>query len=261
MLGLKKCSEEDFHQFIYSNSKYHPRNTDGKLIGNLIAILIFSGLGWFYIEQSHINCPYLISIIIKIIIIGDIGLFIFSRINKKKYAFKFQKFFIIIIAINWFVFSLLAYPMPLIVFYCHNNVLFKIVIYTIILVCIYSIFVFIRLIILIRKGEMGKDCVGLNERLFGKKIRYLGFSIPVIVIASKLGRRATIDMQNRGINMGPPILVFVLAFIIQVALVSIIPECIIVVYCKSRFESFNFSYESYLNRGKKGKKPMRQKNK
>ncbi|APM37694.1 hypothetical protein BS101_02480 [Clostridium kluyveri] len=100
---------------------------------------------------------------------------------------------------------------------------------------------------------MGKNCVGLYERLFSKKIGYLGFSVPIVVIASKLGRRTTIAMQNRGFNMGPVILMFVLAFILQVIFVSFIPECIIVVYCKSRFQFFNFSYESYLNRGKKVK--------
>ncbi|APM37692.1 hypothetical protein [Clostridium kluyveri] len=124
MLGLQKCSEEDFYQFIYSNSKYHPRDTDGYLLGNLIAILIFGGLGWFYIEQGHINCPHLISIIIKVFIIADIGLFIFSRVNNRKYAFKFQKFFVLVTAVNWFAFSLVAYPMPLIEAYYYNNDVF-----------------------------------------------------------------------------------------------------------------------------------------
>ena len=258
MFGLQKCSEKDFYEFMYSNSKYHPRDADGYLLGSLIAILVFLGIGGCYIEGCHIKCPYLISMVIKSFIIADIGLFIFSRVNNKKYAFKFQRFFVIVTSINWFVFSIIVYPLPLILSYYENdNTLIKIIIYTIILGLIYLICIFIRLIILIRKGEMGKDCVGLNERLFGKKIRYLGFSVPIIVIASKLGRRAGIAMDN----MGSLILMFVLAFIIQIALDSIIPECIIVAYCKSRFESFNFSYESYLTRGKKGKKPIKQKNK
>ncbi|APM37691.1 hypothetical protein [Clostridium kluyveri] len=245
MLGLKKCSEEDFYQFIYSNSKYYPKDIDARLLGGLIGVLIFGGLGWFYIEGCNIECPYLISIMVKVFIIADIGLFIFSRVNNKKYAFKFQRFFVIVAAINWVALSLCIYPMPLAIAYSNDNALFKIIIYTIILVCIYSIFVFIRLIILIRKGEMRKDSVGLYERLFSRKIAYLGFSVPIIVIASKLGRRAAISMDNSGVNMGVPILMFVLAFIMQVILVSIIPECIIVAYCKSRFKSFNFPYKTY----------------
>ena len=87
---------------------------------------------------------------------------------------------------------------------------------------------------------------------------YLGFSVPIIVIASKLGRTLTIAMDKSGFNSGPLILMLVFAFIMQIALSSIIPECIILAYCKFRFESFHFSYELYSARGKKRKKLMKQ---
>ncbi|EPY2272414.1 hypothetical protein ACXAUS_001238 [Clostridium sporogenes] len=201
----------------------------------------------------------LIKIIIKILVLSNIFFFILSRVNKKKYAFKFQKFMIIIIGINWLIFSVIIYPLPLILaYYKKQDVLINIIIYTMTIGFIYLIFVFIKLIILIRKGEMRKGCVGIYERLFGNKIAYLGFSVPIIVIVSKLARRLTIAMDNSGFDIGPLILMLVFGFIMQIALSSIIPECIILAYCKFRFESFNFSYELYSATGKKRKKLIKQ---
>jgi len=255
LFGLKKCKEEDFYQFVYSNSRYHPSDTDGRLFGALLGISIFLGIGSFYISQSHIELSNLVSIGIKFFIIIDIFIFFLSRVNKKKYAFKFQKSMLIVVAINWFVFSISVYEIPLIIaYYEKSNVLIEVIAGIIITVFIYFIIVFIRLILLIRKGEMRKGCASLYERLMGRKIAYLGFSVPIIVIVSKSARRATIEMNNNGFNMGPVILMLIFAFIIQIAMFTIIPECIILTYCKARFKSFNFSYEQYLSRGKKRKK-------
>ena len=121
MLGLKKCSEEDFHEFVYSNSTYHPEDIDGKLLGALTGIFIFLGIGYCYLLSGNMKYPHLISILIIIFIITNIFFFILSRVNKKKYAFKFQKFMVIIIAINWFVFSIVIYPLPLIIAYYENK--------------------------------------------------------------------------------------------------------------------------------------------
>ena len=259
MFGLKKCSEEDFHEFVYSNSRYHPDEIHVSLIGALFGILIFLGIAYIYLVSLNIECPYLISMIIKIFIVGDIFFIILSWINKQKYAFMLQKFMAIIIGINWFVFSIVMYPGPLILSYYENkDTLFSIIIYMMIIGFIYLIFVFTKLIILIKKGEMGKGSIGMYERLFSEKIVYLGFSVPIIVIASKFARRLTIEMDNSGFDIGPLILMLVFAFIIQLALSSIIPECIILAYCKFRFESFDFSYELYSARGKKRKKLMKQ---
>ena len=100
--------------------------------------------------------------------------------------------------------------------------------------------------------------MGYIDRLFNGKMAIFGFSVPIIVIASKLGRTLTIAMDKSGFDSGPLILMLVFAFIMQLALSSIIPECIILAYCKFRFESFHFSYELYSARGKKRKKLMKQ---
>lgn len=259
MFGLKKCTEEDFYQFVYSKSHYHSSDTDGKLFGALLGIIVFLGIGSFYISNTHIELSSLISMGIKLFIIIDILIFMLNRANNKKYAFKFQKTMLIVVAINWFILGLVIYPMPLsIAYYKNNNILIEIITYTIITVFIYLIIIFMRLILLIRKGEMRKGCIGLYERLIGRKIAYLGFSVPIIVVASKSARRTTIEMNNNGFDMGPVILMIIFAFIMQIAMFTIIPECIILAYCKSRFKSFNCSYELYTAKGKKRKRLIKQ---
>jgi len=255
LFGLKNCKEEDFYQFVYSNSRYHPLDIEGPLLGTLLCVIIFLGIGSFYISGNHIEIPSFIIIGIKMFILFDILILLLSRINKRKYLYKFQKSMIIIVVINWFVMSISIYPLPLIIaYYKNSNILIEIITYIIITVFIYLIIIFIRLIFLIRKGEMRRGCAGLYERLMGRKIAYLGFSVPIIVVVSKSARRATIEMNNSGFDMGPVILMLIFAFIIQIAMFTIIPECIILTYCKARFKSFNFSYEQYLSRGKKRKK-------
>ncbi|HDK7157225.1 TPA: hypothetical protein PTV43_002378 [Clostridium botulinum] len=240
MLGLKNCSEEDFHEFVYSNSRYCPEDIDGNLLDSLLCISVFLGIAYIYLISGDVKYMNLIKIIIKILVLSNIFFLILSRVNKKKYAFKFQKFMIIVVGINWLICSLIMYPGPLILaYYKKQYVLMNIIIYTMMIGFIYLIFIFTKLVILIRKGEMRKGRVRIYDRLFGKKIAYLGCSAPIIVIVSKLTCILTTAMH---VDVGPLIGMLVFAFIMEIALSSIVSECNILAYCKFRFESFHFPY-------------------
>ncbi|MGN0144717.1 MAG: hypothetical protein ACI398_07020 [Clostridium sp.] len=85
--------------------------------------------------------------------------------------------------------------------------------------------------------------MNVNEKLLGKNFVYLGgCSVPVIVSFSKFSRRTAIEMNRRGDDIGAIIFTTILAFFMQIAMISIIPECILVIYCKFRFKSFNIEY-------------------
>ncbi|MGN0144716.1 MAG: hypothetical protein ACI398_07015 [Clostridium sp.] len=89
MFGLKKCKEEDFFKFTYSNLMYNPFDLNGRILGGMLCNVIFFGIASFYLTQSHIECPKFLSYGIKIFILIDIILFVLCTVNNKKYAFKY----------------------------------------------------------------------------------------------------------------------------------------------------------------------------
>ncbi len=240
MFGLKKCKEEDFYKFKCINSIYEPGNINARLFGGILASVIFLGIAAFYCWQGKIECPRSLSYSAKIFIILDILMFILCTINKNKYAYKYQKWIVVAVLINWIVMSICIYPMPFtIAYYEHNVVLMTAVLCTMAVGFSYFIFCIIRLIYLVKKGEMRKGCPDPIERLLGKNIAYLGFSVPIIVFVSKMAKRTTIEMNNKGNQIGPVILMIVFAAIMQIVMSANAAVCIVLAYCKFRFESFD----------------------
>lgn len=239
MFGLKKCEEEDFYEFTYSNYKYDPKDIGGYMLAILLIIFIFGGIEYWYLTAIEIKNKGVLNIFIIAFIILSLFFMTISIINGCKYVYKFQKFFQIILCFYWFLSSVIIYIGPLILGIAENfNGIVKAVICAFIIGLVYLVFIFIRLLYLIRKGEMRKGCEGLYDKLISNKIAYLGFSVPIIVVASKMGRQVTIAMDKAGNRVGPLIIMLVLGFIFHIIISTLIPECIMVVYCKFRFKSF-----------------------
>lgn len=239
MFGLKKCEEEDFYEFTYSNYKYAPKNISGYMLAILIEVFIFGGIGYIYMSQIELKNKYGLNIFIIIFIAASLFLMILAMINKNKYVYKFQKCFQIILCIYWFISSIIIYPLPLIPAIAQKfDGIAKAVVYAFIIGLVYLVFIFIRLVYLIKKGEMRKGCEGLYDKLISNKIAYLGFSIPIIVVANKIGHQVTMAMDKAGNRVGPLIIMLVLAFLFQIGISTAIPECIMIAYCKFRFKSF-----------------------
>lgn len=243
MFGLKKCKEEDFYQFTYSNGKYYPENFDGFLLGILIGIFAFGGIEYCYLSvidipnKSILDIGCIAFVVINVLIIKMI------RIKNKKYSYRFQKPLVLLLSLYWFIFSFSIYPAPLILGIAEHHVaLVQSVICAIAIGLIYFVVIFIRLIHLIRHGQMRKECEGLYEQLISSKIAVgASVSIPFIVISGKLARNVTNVMDSSGNRVGPLIIMLILGFIINIIICTLIPECIILAYCKFRFESFNIA--------------------
>ncbi|MGN0144715.1 MAG: hypothetical protein ACI398_07010 [Clostridium sp.] len=257
MFGLEKCKEEDFYEFELSNGKYSPRSFDGYLLVLLMAIFAFGGMEYCYLSALEIENKQLINVILTAFVVVSVILYKLTGIKNKKYAYKFQKIMIIILGIYWFIFSFIIYPAPLILGIAENHeIIIKSVIYAVIIGLIYFIVVFMRLIYLIRKGQMRKGCGGLYERLIGNKISYtVGCSIPIVVISNKLARNVTISMNNSGNKVGSLIMMLVLGFAINIITVTFVPEIIILAYCKFRFKSYNIEpIEAFKKKNRRKKR-------
>ena len=187
-------------------------------------------------NKNIINNIVIAFILITILLIG------MTMIKNKKYAYKFQKYLVLLLGVYWFIFAFSLYPLPLILGMAeHHAVIVQAVICTIAIGFIYFIIIFIKLIYLIKTGQMRQGCGELYTKLVNKKIAALTSvsSIPVIVISGKLARNVTKSMDASGNRVGPLVILLVLGFIINIVVCTLIPECIIVAYCKFRFESFN----------------------
>lgn len=246
MFVLKNCTEEDFYQFTYSDGKYHPEDFDGYLLGLLIGIFAFGGIEYWYLSAVEIQNKKIINIICMAFIFVSVLILIMTRINNKKYSYKFQKVMVLVLALYWFIFSICIYPAPLILGIAeHHTALVQAVICAAIIGLIYFVYIFIRLIYLIRKGEMGEQCEGLYERLISSKIAVgAGVSVPFVVISGKLARNLTNVMDSAGNKVGPLVMMLIFGFVINIIMVTFLPEFIILAYCKFRFESFNIPGEA-----------------
>lgn len=256
MFGLKNCTEDDFEQFKYSNSRYYPNNINARIFGGLLCSIIFFGIASFYLYQSHIKCPSILKYGIEIFIIFDALMFILCTVNKNKFAYKTQNMMMIVVILNWLVMAFCIYPIPLIIaYYDKSRVMINCIYAAMGIGLIYFLFKFSSMIYLIKKGQMRKGGRGLYDKLLGKKAACAGVSVPIIVIVGKLARRATIEMDNSGLSTGPVIMMILFAFVMQIAMIGIIPECIIISYCKFRFDSFYIPPEdSYKNNNKSRKR-------
>lgn len=242
MLGLKKCKEEDFHQFTYSNWRYDPEDFDGFLFGLLIGIFVFGGIGYCYLSAVEIQNKNIINKVCIAFLVISLLIFGMVRINKKKYAYKFQKVMILVLGLYWFIMAFIMYPMPLILGIAeHHTLIVQAVICTASIGFVYLIVVFIKLIYLIRKGQMRKGCGGLYERLVSSKVAGGAgvLSVPAIVMSGRMARNVTKAMDSSGNSAGPLVLMLIFGFIINIIFCTYFPELIILAYCKFRFESFN----------------------
>lgn len=240
MFGLKKCKEQDFYQFKYINSIYNPSDINARIFGGILYSVIFFGIASFYFSQSKIKCPDFLSFGASIFIILDIIIFILCTINHNKYAYKYQKWMIVAVIINWIVMALGIYPFPLIIACYESNIFMITVILGIMIVgFLYFLFCIIKLIYLIKKGKMTEGNLDPMQVVFGKNIVYLGFSVPLIVFVSKMARRTTIEMNKSGNSVGPLILMVIFAAVLQIVMSANAAICIVLAYCKFRFQSYN----------------------
>lgn len=260
MLGLKKCTEEEFYKFEnHMGYQHRAGDIDESIMKSLVSSSLFLAFGYFVISQFNKELSHLLGILSLVLALVDISVFMIGKIEKKKYLFKFQKSLMVLLMINWMVFPLSIYIMPLTVSYYESMPsVFNIVMGIIIVGFLYLIFNTYRLVLLTSKGKMSRNSSYEYKRFFSNKFSYLGFSIPVIVGVSRGGRRFAIEMNRAGNRTTPLIALALLGLILQIIFFTMISELIVILYCKCRFESFNDSYELHSATGKKRKKMIKQ---
>lgn len=243
MLGLNKCKEEDFYEFRQSNWKYKPDDFDGYLLAMLVYIFIMLLTEYFYWTGNNMSNQLLFKRAVCVFVLFSIFIYKLNRIKNHKYAYKFQKSMIIVLGIYWLITSFIAYPAPLILGIAeHHDSVVQAVIGAVIIGLVYFICIFIRLIYLIKKGEMGEQCEGLYERLINSKLAAgAGVSIPFVVASGKLARNITKVMDSTGNGGKVLVLMIVIGFIINIIMITYVPEFIVLAYCKFRFKSFDIS--------------------
>lgn len=243
MFRLKKSSEEKFNYFRNTNFRYI-ENTDKIVSGSFGFIGGILAIIYLFTLFHNIDIKTVLGSITIILIVTAI---LFKNINKlglKRYLYKYQKSVVTINLISAILFSLSAYLFPLIFIYIeeNNSVMKQIMICAILVGFMYIFMLLIKICKLIKKGETKSDECENIYGLLGKKLATMGVgcSIPVIVVASKLSHTMMIQMNS---NIGMIVLGIITAFILQLVISISIPECIILLYCKFRFESFNIPYK------------------
>src|SRR5690625_2185840 len=205
----------------------------------------------YLMTTSNTNFPYkdLVFYIYSVVtILLMIGALLYSIPAIYKRGQKMQYF--IMILVSQVIFGLFFFITPLLLLGMNRYFLFDesslMMICGMLLAVGFILFVFtwIRFMILLRRGEYRPNSKKgrLRSRLEGKTI------VPTaIIVGTSLSLLIQSTFKNMFIFDGNVIMLVIVGPLLFYTMLFILPEQLVMLYCKSRFESFNFDKDGQLN--------------
>lgn len=248
---LNKLDERDFAVLRgpLESGRQSPKSIAGILVMSTFILALFVYL-MYLMTTSNTNFPYkdLVFYIYSVVtILLIIGALFYSIPAIYKRGQKMQYFMMVLV--SQFIFGLFFFLTTLLLLGMNRYFLFdesSLIMIAIMLLAggfILFVFTWIRFIILLRRGEYrtGSKKWRLRNRFEGKTI------VPTaIIVGTSLSLLVQSVFNNMFIFEGNVIMVVIGSPLLFFTMLFILPEQLVILYCKYRFESFNFDKDGQL---------------